>query len=160
MRVVKKKPLQLRVARRVVTAGVNECWLWRGALRNGYGAVNDGTGRTEYAHRLVYTWTFGEIPAGLFVCHTCDNKRCCNPGHFFLGTPKDNAQDMSRKGRGRNAGWRGSLHPGSKLTEEDVELLRLAAETLPVHQKQLALAWGISESVCSSILLRKSWTHI
>ena len=51
------------------------------------------------AHRAAWILYKGEIPAGIFVCHTCDNRRCCNPAHLFLGTQKDNLQDMKRKGR-------------------------------------------------------------
>jgi hypothetical protein len=49
-------------------------------------------------HRLIYTQNFGEIPLGFLVCHKCDNKKCINPEHFFLGTYRDNKQDAMKKG--------------------------------------------------------------
>jgi hypothetical protein len=67
----------------------------------GYGVVNIGN-TYGGAHRLSYTLNVGEIPQGLHVLHKCDNRKCVNPNHLFLGTQKDNNQDMGRKGRWKN----------------------------------------------------------
>ena len=75
------------------------CWPWRGTIgANGYGNVRIG-GKRISAHRLAYEVFCGPIPAGLLVCHRCDHPSCCNPGHLFLGTSKDNSADMLAKGR-------------------------------------------------------------
>lgn len=56
-----------------------------------------------YGHRLSYKIFNGPIPEGFLVCHKCDNKRCVNPDHLFIGTISDNNKDRHRKGGYANA---------------------------------------------------------
>lgn len=95
------------------SGGDDACWPWVGAIhrpspkahgKGGYGKFGAGASRedrrTVYAHRLAWELANDrEIPAGMLACHRCDNPPCCNPAHIFIGTPKENLQDMSRKGR-------------------------------------------------------------
>lgn len=86
---------------RVANVDGDGCWEWTGATTaDGYGELRVD-GQTVYVHRVAYELKVGPIPAGKMVCHSCDNRRCCRPDHFFAGTHKTNGEDMSRKGRGR-----------------------------------------------------------
>ena len=82
------------------------CWLWEGELRGGKGGAYGNhrlDNKNRAVHRLSWEEVNGPIPDGLFVCHHCDVKLCCNPDHLFLGTPRDNTLDMYEKGLGYQA---------------------------------------------------------
>jgi hypothetical protein len=75
------------------------CWLWDAGVGNdGYGKVKRG-GVTYRAHKYAWMQEHGPVPDGLLVCHSCDVITCVNPAHLFLGTQKENLEDMVRKGR-------------------------------------------------------------
>lgn len=82
----------------------DECWLWTAALKeSGYGQfmINSLSRKPLKAHRISWELAHGSIPDGLHVLHHCDNRRCVNPSHLFLGTNDDNIRDMIAKGRNR-----------------------------------------------------------
>jgi hypothetical protein len=116
-------------ARTVVTeAGCHEIQGY--TLPNGYVQINRRAGDAIYAHRLAWELVNGPIPDGLFVCHHCDNRRCANPQHLFLGTAKDNTQDAVRKGRMKRGGRKRSIQrqwtrifPGQPLSDDELAAL-------------------------------------
>ena len=96
-------------------ARTETCWLWTGATDAcGYGIVRGLDGRVIRAHRLAWQLAVGPIPTDRCVLHHCDNPRCQNPAHLFLGTRADNAHDRDAKGRqvtlGGDRHW-SRLHP-------------------------------------------------
>jgi hypothetical protein len=135
-----------RLQRRVVL-DENGCWNWQGALWNGYGRVNvgsraNGTRQSTSAHRTSYIVFVGLIPNDKEICHRCDNRRCINPDHLFVGTRKDNMQDCLAKGRFVFAPRvSGVHHHNAKLTLEQVRAIR--ASRLP--STKVASEFGISD---------------
>lgn len=91
---------------------------------DGYGLYRLPDGKGVLAHRMSWEEHFGPIPAGLFVCHHCDNPECVEPTHLFLGTVLDNNRDRHQKGRSRGGRLCGDQNPRSRLTREQVEEIR------------------------------------
>lgn len=81
------------------------------------------------AHRLSHEIFVGPIPAGKMVCHRCDNRKCINPEHFYLGTAKINIMDSITKDRsiGRIPEWATKITRQRKLTDDQVRDIRSSA---------------------------------
>lgn len=148
------------------------CWRWIGGVDAcGYGRFWI-EGKVQIASRVAWLIERGEIPAGMEVCHRCDNGNCPRFDHLFLGTHAENMSDMRAKGRmfkvadvpkasGDRNGAR--THPQkmirSGLSEFDVLDIRrrfIDGE----RQKDLAAEYGIKQSAMSSLVHGHSWSHL
>lgn len=131
------------------------CWPWLGAVvTGGYGRVKFG-GRTHLTHRIAYILEFGSIPAGLFVCHKCDVRKCVRPDHLFLGTHDQNMTDMVGKGRQP----RGEQNGLSKLTAVQVAEIRERVAA-GATQRVVAAEFGVSQSTIRDIASGRCWAHL
>lgn len=161
------KQFERRFWSKVARGDDSACWPWTaGTVRGGYGWIwLEGSKRLQ-AHRAAFMLERGEIPPGVFVCHTCDNPACCNPSHLFLGTVKDNSDDMIAKGRGRKATGdangsrlyparrpRGSAVNTAKLTPELVREIQASAEA----SRPLARRLGVAHSTILRARRGDSW---
>lgn len=132
------------------------CWNWTGYCdANGYSRI---TIRSELflGHVLSYLLHYGPIPDKLHVCHSCDNPKCVNPKHLWLGTHQENMKDRNEKGRCGVSGRYGEDINTSKLTEEQVREIRSCVEK-GAKQTQMAKRFGVSRSTINSLIKRRTW---
>ncbi len=134
-----------------------ECWVWTGpTLPGGYGLSRGPSRVKTTAHRAAWEWAHGEIPAGLHVCHHCDNRPCCNPAHLFLGTRQENMDDMVRKGRSLH----GERANNVRLTEEDVRAIRRAWAKREASQGVIGARYGVTQGCVHAIVSRRTWRRV
>lgn len=130
------------------TAG---CWEWVAAMGvNGYGHYWF-SGRPRPAHQAAYLLFKGPIPDGLLVLHECDNRRCVNPSHLFLGTNAENMADMVQKRRQAI----GSKVGSSKLTEDQIAAIREDRRS----QRRIGADYGVSHTTIWQIKTGQIWRH-
>lgn len=134
----------------------NSCLIWTGVKRSGYGRINY-KGKTFTCTRLVWVWEKGEIPAGFYLCHKCDNPACVNIDHLFLGTKKDNMKDCIEKGR--KPGLKGEKSHRAKLNEEKVrEIRNLLIQGFSIME--IAKKFNVSGSAIWCIKHNLSWNSV
>lgn len=160
METQENKPRTLSITKERIESKVSRipeagCWVWMGSTQvRGYGELISNK-RKYLAHRASYEAFVGKIPKGMYVCHACDNVSCVNPNHLFLGTQKQNLEDMASKGRST----RGSKNPMSKLNETQVKLIKLAlAEGMT--SSMLAAMYQTTPSNIQLIATGKRWNHV
>jgi len=131
----------------------DKCIEWDGYVaNNGYGSKYY-KGKPIGAHRWAYIQANGEIPKGMVVRHTCDNKTCVNPMHLVIGTHQDNMRDKIVSG----IQTRGEDHGTAKLTETQA---REIYEQKHLGPTKLAGMYGVAPTTVSDILAKRTWRHI
>lgn len=141
----------------------DECWNWNGWINNRYGYYVIRVYRPEdygknynfEAHRVAYFLTNGTLPDDMLVCHHCDNRKCVNPKHLFLGTSQDNSSDMVSKGRQIV----GAEIKGAKLSPAQVyEIRRLLKEG--VTKYRIAKMFKVTHGNIAYIEIGLTWKHL
>lgn len=140
-----------------------ECWEWANCIQgNGYGRITVDR-KTRYVHRYVWELLHGPIQGRKDVCHECDNRKCCNPDHLFLGTRLINMRDAKDKGR-LSSGVRHSLvttpaargRAATKLSPAkaaQIRQLHASGETTAVIAEQ----FNVDPSNVRLIIANKAW---
>jgi hypothetical protein len=158
--------LKIKFAKHVKIDLATGCWIWEASCKGGnygqfgfYSRKSGRKNRNMAAHRASWILYNGNIPDGLFVLHHCDNPRCVNPVHLFLGSQGDNRRDCVAKGRGstghktRNPGEKHYLH---KLTDEIVRLIRSDPRGCTAICKDYNVSW----SLIWKVKKRWIWKHV
>lgn len=108
------------------------------------------------APRAAYTAWVGDIPAGLVVCHYCDNPPCINPRHLFLGDRLENSHDAVKKRRVANGERKASQ---VKLSDAQVREVRLRYRAGGITQRALAEEYGVSQQLIGLIATGRRRAH-
>lgn len=155
------QPLETRFWAKVAKGTASACWVWTGAMqRHGYGIIKEerGVRRSALAHRVAWRLAHPHDDIdGLNICHRCDNPRCVNVEHLFVGTQLENMRDCRQKGRIVSKGRSGEAHPLSKLTRADVANIRRVHAMGQTTQDELAETYGVRQSTISKIIRGQRW---
>lgn len=136
----------------------NGCMIWMGVIGNcGYGQFFLLNKKAIRPHRLSYKYFKGEFNENLFICHTCDNKKCVAPDHLFVGTPKENMTDMINKKRDIKA--KGSIHYLSKLKEKDILEIRKLRQSGKTYF-EISEIFNVHMQTIAAIITGRSWSHL
>lgn len=139
--------------------GPDDCWHWQGRKdASGYGRIAR-KGPMVYAHRVAWIFTNGPVPAGKDVLHRCDQRDCCNPAHYFLGTQRDNIDDCVAKKR---TTW-GERNPHASVTNEQALEIRAKFRRVGPREcnvRELAEEYGCTPAVVYAIARGRTFKQL
>jgi hypothetical protein len=156
------------LAKVIIPQNPEDCWGWKLCKdKKGYALFSIKT-KSIKAHRLSYQLFNGEIPAGMCVCHSCDNPSCTNPRHLWLGTNADNLRDMIAKGRANKAKGesngthtrrdrvpRGDRHWNTKIPDAEIpDVFRLRSHGM--SYEELAQIFQVTPGLIGHVLKGRS----
>jgi HNH endonuclease len=144
---------------KVKQAAPDDCWEWQASIsKNGYGSFKLGVSAVTTS-RMAYALSTNDDPGEMVVCHTCDNRKCCNPSHLYKGTISQNSRDMVERGRWRGPSQLGSNNATAKLVEADILTIRGQIAT---GRTNVAIAkdFGVSHQMISKIRRGHFWKHV
>ena len=143
-----------RLWSRVADPNDNGCMMWTGATSHGYGSLRGPQGHTVAAHRMAFMLANPEVDVtGMSICHACDEPRCCNPEHLWMGSHADNMAYRQQKKRDAV----GERNASSRLTIQTARTIRNLYETTGESQRGLARRFGVSQSTIGALLRRSTW---
>lgn len=137
----------------------NGCREWTGAFSDSLYGTFSVLGKTRLVHRFAYKLHKGDIPNGMLVCHKCDNPKCCNPDHLFLGNASANMKDASDKGRLSNIFVEGGGKKTSTLDKEKVLQIRMLA-VKGVKVRDIGNIYGVKASVIRDVINKRTWKNV
>ena len=149
------------------------CWRWTKRVHKTglpYGTIKLRR-QMWIASRIAFFLSRNEDPWPLQVCHHCDNPSCCRPDHLFKGTPKENQEDMVRKGRSTTGDRNGNRkHPErtargirqhlAKLTDERVIEMREMYATGNYPYGLLSRMFKVHKKTARWAILGRTWKHV
>lgn len=164
-----KKTLKERFEEKYKIDEITGCWNWIASLNHaGYGQIGNGK-KVLRSSRVSYELHNGSIPNDMFVLHTCDNRKCVNPKHLWLGNHQDNMDDRNSKNRQAKGdkclrkninSLKGEKNPSSILTNITVEKIRQMYKTNNYSTRYLSRMFNCGQTTIMNIVNNKTWKHI
>lgn len=135
----------------------NGCIEWTGHLNTtGYGMIGVQH-KSVVVHRFSWELVNGKIPDGLLCLHKCDNPKCVNVEHLFLGTQQDNVDDMFRKGRAKRAS--GENHYAARFNKKQIKKIRKLYKE-GHGQTEIAKIFNTKQNTIFNIVHYNCWKNI
>ena len=154
------KSLADRFCAKVETGDKIACWNWVACTnQSGYGWFNVSCNKPTTAHRVsaMLHGLIDSLKSPLHVLHKCDNPKCCNPSHLFVGTNADNVADRVAKKRSGHKPMKGEANGMSKLTIDQIGQIKGLYFAAQFSQSALARSFHVHQAHISRIVNGVRW---